>query len=101
MSIDIKVRELTPERAAQIGRERLGIEAELVRGGLVVAAVKGGSDAARVGIKKGDALLSVAGRALRSKQDFEAVLGAIREADAVAVIIGRGGRRYYVSLQLE
>ena len=101
LSVDIKVRELTPERAAQIGRERLGIEAELVRGGLVVAAVKGGSDAARVGIKKGDALLSVAGRALRSKQDFEAVLGAIREADAVAVIIGRAGRRYYVSLQLE
>ncbi|MFO0727702.1 MAG: trypsin-like peptidase domain-containing protein [Myxococcota bacterium] len=101
LNLELKVRELTPERAAQIGRERLGIEVEAVRGGLVVYSVKNGSDAARVGIKKGDALLSVAGRGLRSKAEFDAVAAAIREADAIAVIIGRAGRRYYVTLQLD
>ena len=45
-------------------------------------------------------LLQLAGRRLRSAKEFELICAAIRDAEAVAAIIGRAGRRYYVTLQL-
>jgi serine protease Do len=103
-SIEIKAKELTPERAKARGQERLGLAVNAVkeggRGYLVISQVKRGSDAARVGIRPGDALLSVGGRALRTLAEFEAITAAIHDADAIAVIIGRGGRQYYVTLEL-
>jgi serine protease Do len=97
---DVRVKELTLERASAIGRARLGLEVRAQGEGLVISAVRPGSDAARIGMRKGDALLSLAGRRLRTMKDFEAICAALRDAEAVAVIIGRGGRRYYVTLEL-
>lgn len=95
------VREMTGKRAAQLGREALGVEVKVGREGrLVITGVRRNSDAAHVGIRSGDLLLSVAGRPLRSQAEFDQLCAAIREAEAVAVIIGRGGRRYYVTLRL-
>ncbi|MCC7383142.1 MAG: trypsin-like peptidase domain-containing protein [Deltaproteobacteria bacterium] len=98
--VTIKVRELTLARAAQLGRARLGLEVKDTREGLVISAVNGKSDAARVGLRRGDLLFSLAGQRLRAAKDFDVVCAAIRDAEAVAAIIGRGGRRYYVTLSL-
>jgi S1-C subfamily serine protease len=101
LAIELKAKELTPERAKKIGRARLGLEVkEGARGFLVISSVRNGSDAARVGIREGDALLSIGGRSLRKPADFDAVVGALHDVEAVAVIVGRGGRQYYVTLQL-
>ncbi len=94
------VREMTFERAEGQGQKRLGIAVTANRGRLVIKRVAKGTDASAVGIRPGDLLLSVAGRTLRSEGDFKAICAAIREAEAVAVIIGRGKRRYYVTLRL-
>jgi serine protease Do len=102
MNFDLKTRELTKERARSIGTERLGIEVKPSnRGLLAISKVRRGSDAARVGIREGDFLLSVGGRALKSLADYEAVCAALQNVEAVAVIIGRGGRQYYVTLELD
>ena len=96
----LTARELTREQASETGRRRLGLKVGLTRGRLVIRHVRRGSAAARVGIRRGDLLYSVAGRPLRSASEFDLMCAAIREAEAVAVIIGRGERRYYVTLQL-
>jgi serine protease Do len=100
-TVKLEVKELTAEKAAAMGRDALGIDVKLGRDGyLVITSVRRDSDAARVGIRRGDLLLSVAGRPLRSEAEFSQLCAAIREAQGVAVIIGRGGRRYYVTLRL-
>lgn len=98
--IDLIVKELPFERAAAFGKSRLGIDVAPGKQGLVVQKLAQGSDAARIGIRKGDLLLQLGGRRLASERDFETMCAAIRDADAVAVVIGREGRAYYVTLRL-
>jgi serine protease Do len=100
LRIDLPVKELSFERATQFGKARLGIEVAAGKRGLLVQKLAPGSDAARVGIRKGDLLLQVGGKRLESLRDFELMCAAIRDADAVAVVIGREGRAYYVTLRL-
>ena len=94
------VREMTFDKARALGRSRLGMSVREKRGLLVISKIDQGSHAARVGIKPGDLLLSVAGQPLRSDEDFARICAGVHEAEAVAVIIGRGQRRYYVTLRL-
>ena len=98
--VEVRVRELTIERAAELGVERLGFSVGEQRGALVVAKVMPDGTAAHVGLRPGDQLLSLAGRPTRSAADFRALAAALRDAEAVTAIIGRGGRRYYVTLEL-
>lgn len=100
VKVDLQVKELSFERAAGIGKARLGLELSSGKNGLVIQRIAANSDAARIGMKKGDTLLSVGGKRLGSMRDFELMCAAIRDADAVAVIIGREGRAYYVTLRL-
>lgn len=92
--------ELSRERALQIGQSRFGLEVAESREGLVIQRVAPGSAARRVGIRRGDLLLAIGGQRLESKQQFAAICVATRTANAVAVVIGRGGRAYYVTLPL-
>jgi serine protease Do len=100
VKIDITVRELVFEKAAAIGKHRLGIDVAVKKDALVIQSLEPNSDAARVGIKKGDLLLSIGGKRLGTLHDFQVMCAAVRDAEAVAVIIGRNGRAYYVTLQL-
>jgi serine protease Do len=101
VSVPVVPRELSFEDASKMGRTRLGLEVSVAKNGyLVIERIAAGSEAARVGIRKGDFLLSIGGRRLASLKDFDTLCAAIRDADAVAVVIGRGGRAYYVTLSL-
>jgi len=95
------VRELTEEKATQRGQRALGLTVRSAgKNRLKIQSVSRRSYAARIGIRKGDLLLSVGGRSLRTKKDFDRICAAIWDVDAVSVIIGRNGRRYYVTLRL-
>jgi serine protease Do len=100
LMLTLTPKELSMDRAAALGRERLGIEVAEGSRALVIQRLKTGSYAAGVGIKKGDLLLMIGGRRLTTKQEFDAICAAIRDAEAVAVVIGRQGRAYYVTLKL-
>ena len=101
VTVEVQVRELTAARAAQLGRERLGIQVAETRDGvLVITGTRAGTDAARIGLRKGDVLLSVAGRVVRTVAELDQLCAAIRDAEATSVIIGRDRRRYYVTLEL-
>lgn len=100
VTINLTPKDLSFERAAEMGRARLGIEVKVGQRGLVVDKIKPGSNAAEVGIKKGDLLLAIGGRRLSSEKEFEVAVATLRDADAVAVVIGRSGTAYYVTLSL-
>jgi S1-C subfamily serine protease len=93
-------KELSFERAVEMGRARLGLDVGVGRGGLSIQKVAPSSDAARVGIRRGDLLIAIGGRRLETMSDFQTMLAALRDSDAVAVVIGRAGRAYYVTLTL-
>lgn len=95
------IQELTIEKASKLGQAALGLQIKTSRSGrLLIKSVQRRSYAARIGIRKGDYLLSLAGRTLQNQKDFREVCASLWDADAVAVIIGRSGRRYYVTLRL-
>ena len=97
----LAVREMTFERAAALGRRALGLSVKARKGGgLEITRVRRGSHAAAVGIRPGDILYSVAGRPLSTLEQLDQICAAIREASAVAIVISRGGRRYYATLRL-
>ncbi len=100
ISADVDARELSKERALELGRKRIGLTTEATNQGLRVKKVDSKSSAAEIGVRPGDWLVSVAGRAIRTQRDWDEILSQLHDADAVAVVIGRGGRGYYVTLRL-
>ncbi len=99
--VQVKVRELTRERALEIGRARLGVAVKLRGKRMVITKVTRGSDAARIGVRRGDSLLAIGGIRMEGPEDFEAVCASIYDAQAVTAVIQRGGRAYYVTLELQ
>ena len=96
----LTVDELSMKQALALGKERLGLEVKVRKGGLSITKVQAGSHAARVGIRRGDQLLAMGGRRLRTLSEFEALVASLHDAPAVTVVIGRRGRAYYVTLEL-
>jgi serine protease Do len=99
--VDLVVAELSMGRARELALERLGVHVKEVEGRLVISQIARGSHAARIGIRRGDLLLGMAGRRLRSEKEFDAILAALYDAAAVTVVIGRQSRAYYVTLELD
>ncbi len=100
-NLEVLVRELTREQATAIGRSRLGLRVRARASGLVITRVQTDSHAARMGIRRGDRLLGIAGREMRTMNEFNKMCAALREAPTVTVVIGRGGRAYYATLELD
>lgn len=99
--VDVLPDELTASQAAEIGRRRLGLRTAERRGVLVVTQVDPRSPAGERGIRRGDLLIGALGKRLRDRSDFEAVCVVAHDADAVTLVIGRRGRSYYLTLELD
>lgn len=77
-------------------RREYNLEAQ---SGLVVVDVQDGSPAESAGIREGDRLLQVNGRKVESFEDLD---GAVkRNTRAVVLLIDRGGKTFFVSLQAD
>jgi serine protease Do len=88
-----------PERALDdLASKGLGLDVAERDGELVVAGVRRGSAAARVGIEAGDKVLAIAGRPVASMKEFRQALYPVRHAASVLVTIGRGPYAYAVTL---
>jgi serine protease Do len=82
--------EPVPARAAQ----QLGIN-----GGALVARVDPGSPAARGGLRRGDVLLEVGGKSVKSVRDAVRRLSRIEQGDVVRVLVQRGERRRFIAFE--
>ena len=70
-----------------------------VQNGLVVVGVKDGSSAQISGIREGDRLLQVNGRKVETLEDLDGAMK--RQSKAVVLLIDRGGKTFFVSLQAD
>lgn len=70
------------------------------RPGVPVAAVQRGGPAARAGIRPGDVLLSLNGRALRSAQRLQAHVASLKPGTPVDVVVARDGQRFKTKVVL-
>ncbi len=99
-TLQLPVRELDRALAIRIGKARLGLDVVQRRGRLQIKSVARGSAAAEIGIRRGDLLLALGGRRLRSVAEFEAICVAAHDMPSVLAHIGRGRRQYPVNLRL-
>jgi S1-C subfamily serine protease len=67
-----------------------------VGSGARIEAVEPGGPAASVGLRRGDAIVSLDGRAVRAPGDVAAAVARRRVGDRVTVVVRRGGRRVTV-----
>ena len=77
--------------------ERLGYEDEQ---GVVIARVRGGSAAARAGLRQGDLIQEVNRKTVRSMDDFNELIADYGPGDAVLLYILRGDTGGYVAVRI-
>lgn len=88
---------LAPSRAARHLREAVGLPP---REGLLVRAVEDASPAARAGIRQGDLLVAVGGRAVARIDDLHEVLDAADRAVPLVVDVVRGVEELQLTVEL-
>ncbi len=94
--LGLRVFPMTPRIAGQ-----LGVDADTQ--GLVIGAVDGNSDAARKGLQRGDIILTVNYRAVRTIEDLEQAVERADNADREAVLLRvqrRGRPSQYVPVRI-
>ena len=83
--LGVAVQDLTPELAQAFGLER--------RGGAVVARVTPGSAADQAGVRSGDVIVSLDGRAVASSSDLRNAIGLLRVGARVRLDVLRKGKQ--------
>jgi serine protease Do len=91
--------EFPPAQADALAWDRLGLRLAQGRVGLAVTGVRPGSQAAAVGIERGDTLVRLNNVLLDSLSTFREGLIAARHSRSVLLVVRREGRNYPVSFR--
>ena len=78
----------------------IGFAADVDQNGLAVTKVRPGSPAARIGLRRGDRILGLAGTAVDSTAALRRKMIEVRGARSVVLTVGRGPYEYNVQLPL-
>jgi serine protease Do len=89
--LGLSVRPVTPEMARQLGLGRTE--------GVVIAEVARGSLAARVGLRRGDVILRIGERPIRSLADYEAALAEAVRGRSLLFHVRRGDSNLFFALR--
>jgi serine protease Do len=96
--VTVHARRFPPERADALAWQLIGIRLAETRDGLRVEAVRPQSPAARIGVGVGDAIVALAGAAVRTLEEFRRRMTDVRLAQGTLVSIRRGPYVYQVNL---
>ncbi|NJK89276.1 MAG: PDZ domain-containing protein, partial [Myxococcales bacterium] len=99
--LPVEIVQLTRAQAIELGRERLGFDVVERSSTLRISTLDPRGAAARVGLELGDLFIAAFGQRIQDRRQFEDVLVAASLERNVPLVIGRRGRAYYVSLELE
>ena len=91
--LGVTAQDLTPDLAAAFGINE--------RGGAVVAQVAADSPAAKAGLRVGDVIVEVNGRAVRDAADVRNAVGLVRVGSGVAMVVLRDGKRLKLKARVE
>ena len=90
--LGVSIQDLTPDIASALSLE--------VDRGAVISAVEPGSPAAEAGIRAGDVVVELNGRAVQGSTDFRNRIGLVPVGETVALVILRDGRRQTVTAKI-
>jgi serine protease DegQ len=99
--VDVTTATIAPEALDTLAWDGLGLRVATRDGKLRITQVRRGSPAAKIGIERGDQLLTFAGREIASESDWREALAGARRARSVILTIGRGRYAYRVTLPVE
>ena len=89
--LGLTVQRLTPQMAEGLGLEKTE--------GVVVTAVEPGSVADEAGIRRGDVLMEVDRKAIRSVDDYKKAVAAARKGRGVLFLVRRGDSTLFLALK--
>jgi Do/DeqQ family serine protease len=78
----------------------LSLEPAAPRGGFAILSVREGSNAARIGLRRGDVLLAIGGRSLSDADALRRAVLALQGLPRALIVVARGAGRYHVALPL-
>jgi Do/DeqQ family serine protease len=111
-AMSIKTKEFPIERADALAWSLLGIKVEeltpknrrdfriVVREGVVISEVKGGSYLARIGARAGDVIRQIDDTSISNREEFRKALVKSRQKSSVVLLIQRGEQGYHVTVSL-
>jgi serine protease Do len=91
--LGMTVQRLTPQIAESLGLEKTD--------GVVVSAVDPGSTADEAGIRRGDVILEVDRKAIRSIDEYKKAIAGIRKGKGVLLLVRRGENTLFLALKPE
>ena len=102
-SVTLEVGALPPEKIDAFVWSALGVAVQdsTRTDTPVVARVRDGSPAARIGLASGDAIVAVGGREVSTSEEFRRRFAGLRNKNSVLLTIGRGRRLYRVTIPLD
>jgi len=100
-TVPVQVAEIPESRVRDLVQELLGVEIERQEtGAYLVESVRSGGGAARVGVRNGDWLLGINGRALSDDDTLRRAILELRGRDRALVVVRRGNDTYHVTIPL-
>lgn len=99
--VPVRARAIPQAAVGDLAEQILGLRLRVQpRGGAVVASVRPGSGAAHIGLKPGDLVLGIDGRALDGKAALRRSVLDLRGRTQALLVVQRGRGRYHVSIPL-
>jgi serine protease Do len=89
--LGLTVQRLTPQMAESLGLERVE--------GVVVTAVEPGSAGDEAGIRRGDIIVEVDRKAVRSIDDYKKAVAGVRKGRGVLFLVRRGDNTLFLALK--
>ena len=89
LALGLNVQEMTPAIARQLGYN--------AQSGMLITDVRSESAAEAAGLRRGDVILQINRRSMRSMEDYEDVLADLKPGDEVGMIIRRESRWQYAN----
>lgn len=99
-TVTVGLQPFTDEKALDLASRRWGLQVGPRGKDLEIAAVRPGSPAQQLGLRKGDVVVKVAGDGMASKDDFARAFKRYRMANTVLLLVVRDGKGYYVRLRV-
>jgi S1-C subfamily serine protease len=88
------------ESGATVQHSFLGVQVTTGRGGALVRTVQGGSPAAKAGLRRGDVIVSVAGKRIDGPDALVQAVGAGKPGQTISLVYLRAGARHTTQVQL-
>ena len=100
-TLGVKSEKVPPELVKQLTYDLLGIDLRTRDGGgFVVAKIRAGSGAERIGLEIGDLVLAINGRSLANQESVRRAVLELRGHSRALVMVQRGPGRYNVTIPL-